>query len=92
MKFLSQERFSRPSGVLVSFFWKYLDGKAAPSRSALPRAKGVSVMPFRAIAFLVILGLSVLMFVEMRKENRADAAGGNCYASAQGPSAPTICQ
>ncbi|MFL6725981.1 MAG: hypothetical protein ACJ8FS_05655 [Sphingomicrobium sp.] len=49
-------------------------------------------MPFRAIAFLVILGLSVLMFVEMRKENRADAAGGNCYASAQGPSAPTICQ
>lgn len=49
-------------------------------------------MRFKAIAFVVIAGLSVLMFVAMRKDNRADAAAGNCYASAQGPSSPTICQ
>ena len=49
-------------------------------------------MPFKAIAFLVIVGLSVVAFVAIRKDNRADAAAGNCYASAQGPAAPTICQ
>jgi len=51
-----------------------------------------AVMQFKAIAFLVIVGLSVALFVAMRKDNRADAAAGNCYASAQGPSSPTICQ
>lgn len=54
--------------------------------------KGVSVMRFKAIAFLLIVGLSVVAFVAMRKDNRADAAAGNCYASGQGPSSPTICQ
>jgi hypothetical protein len=49
-------------------------------------------MPFKAIVFLVIVGLSVATFVMMRKDNRADAAAGNCYASPQGPSSPTICQ
>jgi len=49
-------------------------------------------MQFRAIAIAVIVGLSVMLFVAIRKDNRADAAAGNCYASAQGPSAPTICQ
>ena len=49
-------------------------------------------MQFKAIAFLVIVGLSVVLFVAMRKDNRADAAASNCYASAQGPSSPTICQ
>jgi len=49
-------------------------------------------MPFKAIAFIVIVGLSVLLFMGLHRENRADAAGGNCYASAQGPSAPTLCQ
>jgi hypothetical protein len=48
-------------------------------------------MPFKAIAFVVIVGLSILLFVTIRNDNRADAAGGNCYASGQGPSAPTIC-
>jgi hypothetical protein len=62
------------------------------SRAVLPSAKGVSAMPFKALAFLLIVGLSVLLFVTLRKDNRADAAGGNCYASAQGPSSPTICQ
>jgi len=56
------------------------------------RGQGVKVMPLKAIAFLLIVGLSVLLFVALRKENRADAAAGNCYAAAQGPAAPTICQ
>ncbi|HEX8840211.1 MAG TPA: hypothetical protein VF750_07055 [Sphingomicrobium sp.] len=49
-------------------------------------------MPFKAIAFVVIVGLSVLLFMGLHRENRADAAAGNCYASTQGPSAPTLCQ
>lgn len=49
-------------------------------------------MPIRVITFVLIVGLSVLLFVEIRKDNRADAAAGNCYASAQGPAAPTLCQ
>lgn len=49
-------------------------------------------MRFKALAFVVIVGLSAALFVAMRKDNRADAAAGNCYAAAQGPSAPTICQ
>ncbi|MBW0006237.1 MAG: hypothetical protein JO335_00845 [Sphingomonas sp.] len=46
----------------------------------------------KSVAVAVIAGLSVILFMAMRSENRADAAAGNCYASAQGPSAPTICQ
>ena len=49
-------------------------------------------MQFRAIVFAVIVGLSIMLFVTLRKDNRADAAAGNCYASAQGPSSPTICE
>jgi hypothetical protein len=46
----------------------------------------------KSFAVAVIAGLSVILFIAMRAENRADAANGNCYASAQGPSAPTVCQ
>lgn len=49
-------------------------------------------MPFKAMALVLVLGLTVLLFVAFRKDNRAEAAAGNCYASAQGPSSPTICQ
>jgi len=49
-------------------------------------------MPFKVIAFAVIAGLSVLLFMGLHRENRADAAAGNCYASTQGPSSPTLCQ
>jgi hypothetical protein len=49
-------------------------------------------MPFKAIAFVVIVGLSVLLVAGLHRENRADAAAGNCYASTQGPSSPTLCQ
>ena len=53
--------------------------------------EGVIVMRFKAIAFLLIVGLSALAFVAMRKDNRADAAAGNCYSAAQGPATPTVC-
>lgn len=49
-------------------------------------------MPLKAIAVAVILGVTVLLFMAVRKDNRAEAAAGNCYASAQGPTSPTICQ
>ena len=49
-------------------------------------------MPLKAIALVIIVALSVLLFVGLHRESRADAAGGNCYASAQGPSSPTLCQ
>lgn len=59
--------------------------------STKAREKGY-VMRKKSVAVAVIAGLSVILFMAMRSENRADAANGNCYASAQGPSAPTICQ
>jgi hypothetical protein len=49
-------------------------------------------MRVKATAFLLIIGLSLALFVVLRKDNRADAAAGDCYAAAQGPSTPTICQ
>jgi uncharacterized membrane protein len=49
-------------------------------------------MPFKAIAFVIVLALSAVLFVAMHRDNRADAAATNCYASAQGPSSPTICE
>lgn len=48
-------------------------------------------MRIRALAMVVVLALSAALFVEMRKDNRADAAASNCYADAQGPSTPTVC-
>jgi hypothetical protein len=49
-------------------------------------------MRLKAIAFILIVGVSIALFIALRTESRADAAGGDCYAAAQGPSAPTICQ
>jgi hypothetical protein len=48
-------------------------------------------MRVKAIAFVLILGLGVLLFFAMRSGSRADAANGNCEASTQGPTTPTIC-
>ncbi len=48
-------------------------------------------MRVKAIAFLVIVAASAILFAVMRTENRADAAGGNCYSADQGPTTPTIC-
>ena len=50
------------------------------------------IMRTKVITAAAVLAISVGVFVAMRGENRADAAAGNCYASAQGPSAPTICE
>jgi hypothetical protein len=48
-------------------------------------------MRIKALAVVVVLLVSAAFFVQMRKDNRADAAASNCYTEAQGPSAPTIC-
>jgi hypothetical protein len=65
-------------------------------RNGLRRAFSVAIRDFimrtKVITAVVILAISGGLFVAMRGENRADAAAGNCYASAQGPSAPTICE
>lgn len=48
-------------------------------------------MRVKVLAAIVVLVVSAAVFVEMRKDNRADAAASNCYAEAQGPSTPTVC-
>jgi hypothetical protein len=48
-------------------------------------------MRVKAIGFLVVVAVSAAAFVAMRYEDRADAAGGNCYSASAGPSTPTIC-
>jgi hypothetical protein len=48
-------------------------------------------MRTKIIAALVIVAASGALFAVMRGENRADAAAGDCYSAAQGPSTPTIC-
>lgn len=53
---------------------------------------GVKVMRVKAAAFVLVIGLSVALFMALHRDNRADAAAGDCYAAAQGPSTPTICQ
>ena len=59
-------------------------------RGQFDAATGVP-MRVKAIAVLVIVAVSAGAFLAMRRENRADAAGGNCYAAPQGPSTPQIC-
>jgi hypothetical protein len=49
-------------------------------------------MRVKGIAVMVIVAASAALFVAMHQENRADAAAGNCYMAADGPSTPTICQ
>ena len=48
-------------------------------------------MKLKALAFVVVVGLAVALVAGLRSANRADAAAGDCYAAAQGPSTPTIC-
>jgi hypothetical protein len=48
-------------------------------------------MRTKAIAFAVIVGLATVVAIGLRTVDRADAAGGNCYSAAQGPSTPTVC-
>ena len=48
-------------------------------------------MRVKALAVIVVLAASAALFVELRKDNRADAAASNCYSEATGPSTPTVC-
>jgi hypothetical protein len=48
-------------------------------------------MSKKIIAAVVIAGLAVLIGMQLRTANRADAAGGDCYSESKGPSEPTIC-
>jgi hypothetical protein len=48
-------------------------------------------MRVKAIAFVVIVAVSATLLVAVRSASRADAAGGNCYTEAAGPSTPQIC-
>jgi len=54
-------------------------------------ATGMRFMRIKALAIVVVLAVSGALFIELRKDNRADAAASNCYSDAQGPSAPTLC-
>ena len=48
-------------------------------------------MRTKIIAVLMVAAASGALFMALRTGNRADAAAGNCYSDAQGPSTPTIC-
>jgi hypothetical protein len=48
-------------------------------------------MRIKAIAVVILLAASAALFMQMRKDNRADAAASNCYSDAKGPAAPTLC-
>jgi hypothetical protein len=48
-------------------------------------------MRIKALAVLAFLVMSAVLFVQFRKDNRADAAASNCYSDAKGPLAPTLC-
>lgn len=48
-------------------------------------------MRIKALAVILVLAVSAALFLQFRKDNRADAAASNCYSDAQGPSTPTVC-
>jgi hypothetical protein len=45
----------------------------------------------KTTAIIVAIAVAVAAGVFMRSTNRADAAAGNCYSEAAGPSEPTVC-
>ena len=49
-------------------------------------------MRMKVSAVVVVIAASIALFAAMHRESRADAAVGDCYADAKGPSTPTICQ
>jgi hypothetical protein len=63
------------------------NGREEPSL----RDRGI-FMRVKAIAVLVVVAASAALFLAMRTNSRADAAARDCYASAKGPSTPTICE
>lgn len=69
-----------PSGIGLRFAGRHFRG-----------ASGVRIMRIKAVAVVILLAVSAALFIQMRKDNRADAAASNCYSDAKGPSAPTLC-
>jgi hypothetical protein len=45
----------------------------------------------KVVAIAVLIAAVVAAAAVLRTSNRADAAGGDCYAADSGPSTPTIC-
>jgi hypothetical protein len=45
----------------------------------------------KVVVSLLIVAVAIGLAVSLRTANRADAAAGNCYTEAQGPSEPTVC-
>jgi hypothetical protein len=43
-------------------------------------------------AVAVIVGLTLIAAYALRTSNRADASAADCYAAADGPNTPTICE
>jgi hypothetical protein len=54
-------------------------------------ARIVLAMSKRVLAFVVVIGLGVAAAAAYRTTSRADAAPGDCYSDAKGPSEPTVC-
>ena len=48
-------------------------------------------MKTKTTAIVVIIAVALAAGYALRSSNRADAAAGNCYSDAKGPSEPTIC-
>jgi hypothetical protein len=48
-------------------------------------------MKTKVTASVLVLAAVIALAVSFRTANRADAAAGNCYSDAQGPSEPTVC-
>jgi hypothetical protein len=48
-------------------------------------------MKTKAVAIVLIVGLSVALAAALRSANRADASSSDCYSDAAGPSTPTVC-
>jgi hypothetical protein len=89
LRLLTAIKENRPP---LSFVYRPLNVIALASLHGASGCDQGLIMRTKVITAVVILAISGGLFAAMRGENRADAAAGNCYASAQGPSAPTICE
>jgi hypothetical protein len=48
-------------------------------------------MKTKVTAIVLVLAAALVLATALRTTNRADAAAGNCYSDAKGPSEPTVC-
>jgi hypothetical protein len=49
-------------------------------------------MRMKVSAVVAVIAASIALFAAIQRESRANAAAGDCYAAAKGPSTPTICE